>query len=235
MDTSNHYIPSATAPEKKRWIDSRIFHLIPRALQFLFAVVVAALYGIDLAHATKTQAHAEAPWIYAEFLACVSGLTCTIHILATAIVSAPKPAWDLFDAVVFILWLAQVGVFGTIYCAPLTAIPPEYETATLSISRMRAGVWISLVNMLLWLLTTVLGVAGCIRACSSSRRSRRRDASRGGDDTCDEMEVGSRIQKDVDDRLSWADAEKQIMEHCSDQPPEYREKDVADMWPVEKK
>ncbi|KKK27265.1 hypothetical protein ARAM_002239 [Aspergillus rambellii] len=209
MDTSNHYIPSATAPEKKRWIDSRIFHLIPRALQFLFAVVVAALYGIDLAHATKTQAHAEAPWIYAEFLACVSGLTCTIHILATAIVSAPKPAWDLFDAVVFILWLAQVGVFGTIYCAPLTAIPPEYETATLSISRMRAGVWISLVAS-----------SGC---------------EPGGDDTCDEMEVGSRMQKDVDDRLSWADAEKQIMEHCSDQPPEYREKDVADMWPVEKK
>ncbi len=127
-----------------------------RTLQFVFAVTVAGLYGVDLAHSTKSNNHAHAEWIYAEFVAALSALTCIVHCFVTV----TQVGWSAWDGVLFVLWLAQVGVFGNAYTSHVN---PEYETATLSIPRMRAAVWINLVNMVLWFATMVLGISWCIR------------------------------------------------------------------------
>jgi hypothetical protein len=150
------------------WHKSGLCGVISRAtlrtLQFVFAVTVAGLYGVDLAHATKTNNHARAEWIYAEFVAALSSLTCIVHCFVTV----TRVAWSAWDGVLIILWVAQVGVFGTVYTS---GISMEYSNATLSVPRMRAAVWIDLVNMLLWCATTMLGIAWCIRTRKVTRRT----------------------------------------------------------------
>lgn len=153
---------------------SAIYHLftisrVLRALQLIFAAVVAGLYGTDLAHFTNTHAHADAEWIYAEFVAAVSAVTSLIFILVSSI----HVAWSVLDMTIFVLWLAQVGVFGTIF---YPTVRPEYTGSTTSVSRMRAAVWVDLVNMVLWLLTAVLRVARSIRARKESRKASKGNA-----------------------------------------------------------
>jgi hypothetical protein len=98
-------------------------------------------------------------------IVCFSVVTCVFH----AFVTVKRVTWCLWDGVLFIFWLAQVGVFGSIYYAsPLNA---EYEGFTQCVPRMKAAVWIDLVNMLLWFSTFVLGVAWCIRARKITRRT----------------------------------------------------------------
>lgn len=138
---------------------------IARALQWIFAIVIAGLYSVDLAHFTKIHAHAHAEWIYAEFVAAVSAITC----IAFCSVTSNHVAWSLLDAVIFVLWLAQVGVFGSIY---IPSVQPEYMGVTLSVGRMRAAVWISLINMVLWLLTALLRIVWCVNARKASRQKK---------------------------------------------------------------
>ncbi|RAQ55800.1 hypothetical protein AFGD_011225 [Aspergillus flavus] len=136
-----------------------------RTLQFVFAIVIAGLYGVDLAHATEVNARAPSQWVYAEFVAAVTALTCIVHCFITV----THVAWSAWDFVLFVLWLALVGTFGAIYIS--NNVLDEYEQATSSIPRMRAAVWISLVSMVLWFATTVLGIAWCCRTRKVTRRT----------------------------------------------------------------
>lgn len=140
-----------------------------RALQFIFAIVIAALYGVDLASASKAHRHGQTEWIYAELVVVLSAITCTVHCFVTVV----HVAWVSWDAVLFVLWMAQMGVFGNIYIHQ--EIQQEYVEATQSIPRMKASVWIGLVNMLLWLLSTVLGISWCIRTRRTTRRTDKED------------------------------------------------------------
>ncbi|KAL3489203.1 hypothetical protein BJX62DRAFT_239290 [Aspergillus germanicus] len=173
--------PNATPPEIKPveqyCYREGIYGLNARAtlriLQYIFAIIVTGLYGVDLGHATSIKAHARAEWLYAEFVAAASAITCLIHCLVTV----TRVAWCAWDGVLFVLWLAQVGVFGTIFYPETKS---GDENAIESVTRMRAAVWISLVNMFLWFVTSSLGVGWCIRTRSSvcrtdgdSRRFRR--------------------------------------------------------------
>ncbi|KAF4770335.1 hypothetical protein HAV15_013021 [Penicillium sp. str.  len=74
-----------------------------RTLQFVLAVTVAGIYGVDLAHATKTNQHANAEWVYAEFVAALSAITCILHCFVTV----TRVGWSAWDGVLFVLWLAQ--------------------------------------------------------------------------------------------------------------------------------
>ncbi|KAJ6112094.1 hypothetical protein N7523_008155 [Penicillium sp. IBT 18751x] len=151
------------------WYKNGIFGLHSRAtlrvLQFIFAIIVAGLYGVDLARATKRNAPAPAQWVYAEMIVVFSAVTCAVH----AIVTVKHVLWCLWDGVLCVFWLAQVGVFGSIYYA--SPIDAEYEDLTQCVPRMKAAVWIDVVNLLLWLLTFVLGVAWCIRTRKITRRT----------------------------------------------------------------
>ncbi|KAB8271959.1 hypothetical protein BDV30DRAFT_239928 [Aspergillus minisclerotigenes] len=158
-----------------------ISRAVLRTLQFVFAIVIAGLYGVDLAHATEVNARAPSQWVYAEFVAAVTALTCIVHCFVTV----THVAWSAWDFVLFVLWLAQVGTFGSIYIS--NNVLDEYEKATSSIPRMRAAVWISLVSMVLWFATTVLGIAWCCRTRKVTRRT-------------DQVEVGKEqiLERDSD-------------------------------------
>lgn len=187
-----------------------------RIFQFIFAIVVASLYGIDLGHFTNVNAHADAEWIYAEFVAAVSAIICLIFSFMTSI----HVAWSILDAAIFVLWLAQVGVFGSIF---YPTVRPGYVGSTTSVTRMRAAVWIDLVNMVLWLLTSVLRIAWCIHARKHSRPSnmakgdstpffgflsRSRDLHIYGDQEYGCLNVDQEAPKGVDTKMSekkWAD------------------------------
>jgi hypothetical protein len=166
--TTPNPAPPESKPVEQYWHREGIYGLNVRAvlriLQFIVAVIVAGLYGVDLSHATSINAHAQSEWIYAEFVAAVSAITCLIHCLVTV----TRVAWCAWDGVLVILWLAQVGVFGTIFYPETKS---GYENATQSVTRMRAAVWICVINMALWLLTTALGVGWCIRTRRSVRRT----------------------------------------------------------------
>lgn len=147
---------------RKGGVRSLISRLALRPLQFVFAMVVAALYGIDLAHATKTNNTAPAEWVYAEFIVTLSAITCIVHFFVPVI----HAAWSTWDGILFVLWLAQTGVFGNIYISG--PIDDDHRKATLSIPRMCAAVWLDLISMLLWLTTFILGITCCCRARKST-------------------------------------------------------------------
>ena len=145
-----------------------------RTLQFVLAAIIAALYGVDLAQSTKTSTHASSEWIYAEVVASLSAITCIIHCFCTV----TRVGWCTWDFVLFVLWMAQTGVFGNIYISP--SVEKNYERETSSLKRMRAGVWISLVCMVLWLGTFVLAVGWCIRTRKVVRRTDKAEAVKQG-------------------------------------------------------
>ncbi|RDL42504.1 uncharacterized protein BP5553_02483 [Venustampulla echinocandica] len=134
-----------------------------RTFQIIFALIVAALYGVDLQHATKTHTKANSAWVYAEVVASLSILTCTVHLCVT-ITRIGSCVWDW---VVFLLWVSQFGVFAAIYIGGKSGTD---KIAIESVSRMQAAVWIDMVNMLLWLGTA----GGGIVWCCTERRARRR-------------------------------------------------------------
>lgn len=178
-----------------------------RTLQFVFAITVAGLYGVDLAYATRTNNTAPTEWVYAEFVAAVSAITCIVHCFVTVV----HVAWSAWDGIVFVLWLAQVGVFGTLYSSSVKN--KYYENVTLSVPRMRAAVWIDLLNMLLWFATFILGIAWCCRTRKVTRRV----------DPCDDAEVAltadvleqsalDGYKKEVEDLASKHIVEKRVDE-----------------------
>ena len=70
-----------------------------RTLQLVFAVVVAALYGVDLQGATQDSTSPPASWIYAEVAAALSILTCAAHCFFTV----KRVAWVMWDFVLCVL------------------------------------------------------------------------------------------------------------------------------------
>lgn len=134
-----------------------------RALQCLFALVVAILYGLDLQKATSKHLEADSRWIYAEFVAGVSMIVCIIHLFFTA----TSCGWTVLDGMLSILWLAQFSVFASQFLSDDT---PLYDAKFYtSESRMKAAVWINLISMLLWFATTVLGIMRC---CARRRKAK---------------------------------------------------------------
>jgi hypothetical protein len=93
---------------------SYLLFVLLHVSQFILAVTVCALYGIDLDRARKAGVHADGRWVYAEVVGGLSALTavllCVPYILRFALVWA----WNL---ILFILWIALFGIFGKA-CSP---------------------------------------------------------------------------------------------------------------------
>jgi hypothetical protein len=139
-----------------------------RTLQFIFAIIVAATYGVDLHHSTNTHTHGNSAWVYAEVVACLSILTCMVHCFVTV----KRVAWCAWDWVLFFLWVSQFGVFGTIYIGGKNVVEEDF---TQSVTRMKVSVWIDFVNMLLWFATAVGGIVWCCTARRVTRLTDRLD------------------------------------------------------------
>jgi hypothetical protein len=79
--------------------------------QFVLAITVCALYGIDLDRMRKANVHADGRWVYAEVVGGLSALTTILYCIPFILRFALVWAWNL---VLFILWIALFGVFGKV-------------------------------------------------------------------------------------------------------------------------
>ncbi|KAM0207041.1 hypothetical protein ACHAQD_012212 [Fusarium lateritium] len=132
-------------------------------------MAVAVLYGLDLRRAKNGHVQADSAWIYAEFVAGVSIVVSVAHLIFTTAVWY----WALLDGLIFVLWVAQFGVFATTYLKTGEKVDDDEFAAVVSYSRMRSAVWVNLISMLLWLATIIQGIIGCY-----TRRKNRRQKER---------------------------------------------------------
>jgi len=125
---------------------SKILRIVARFLQFVLALTVAGLYGVDLHHAAQAHKYADSKWVYAEVVAGVSCITILVYMIPIL------KTWACFgwDALLFILWMALFGTFGKMYIN-------ENPEGDAGVTRMKHAVWVDLVNMLLWFMTAVYG------------------------------------------------------------------------------
>jgi hypothetical protein len=93
------------------WALSYLLFALLHFSQFVLAVTVCALYGIDLDRARKAGVHADGKWVYAEVVGGLSALTAILYCVPFILRFALVWAWNL---VLFILWIALFGVFGRV-------------------------------------------------------------------------------------------------------------------------
>ncbi|KAK0655124.1 hypothetical protein B0T16DRAFT_396227 [Cercophora newfieldiana] len=113
--------------------------------QFVLAVTVCGLYGVELDRARKAGVHADGKWIFAEVVGGLSAITSLLYFLPFILRFALVWAWNL---ILFILWIALFGTFGSMYIKE----DPEGNS---DIQRMKNAVWVVLANAILWLIATI--------------------------------------------------------------------------------
>ncbi|KAK4624619.1 hypothetical protein CLAFUW4_05325 [Fulvia fulva] len=121
-----------------------------RFFQFVLALTVCGLYGVDLHHASQApNGYADSKWVFAEVVAGLAAFTIILY--ASLGCCMPTLSEKLFgwDWVLFILWTAVFGLFGSIY---IHADPSPEQHGQ---QRMKNAVWVDLVNMLLWLVSAI--------------------------------------------------------------------------------
>ncbi|MCJ1226626.1 hypothetical protein MMC12_003279 [Toensbergia leucococca] len=52
-----------------------------RFFQFVLALTVAGLYGVDLSNARKKHVYADSKWVYAEVVAGFAAATCLVYVV----------------------------------------------------------------------------------------------------------------------------------------------------------
>ncbi|KAI1840948.1 hypothetical protein JX265_004666 [Neoarthrinium moseri] len=119
-----------------------------RGIQLVFALVVVGLYAHRVDEDRRAGRAQSAAWAYATVVAGMSCITCVVY----AIPFAPVHRLFAWDLTLFILWIAVFGTFANIF---LKREEDEYEGTSVRV--MKVGVWIDLVNCLLWLATGAYG------------------------------------------------------------------------------
>jgi len=112
-----------------------------RGLQFIFALVIAGLYGKDISDGNHSS-----KWVYAEVVVGLTAVTTLVY-LVPFVRSFKMFFWD---ALLFIFWTALFGVFGNIY------IHKDCK-GNGTCNRMKAAVWIDMIEMLMWFISAVVG------------------------------------------------------------------------------
>ncbi|KAF7514459.1 hypothetical protein GJ744_000229 [Endocarpon pusillum] len=140
-----------------------ILNLVLRFLQIVFALAVVGLYAQDLNKAHKVDKYSDSRWGFATAVAVLSAITALVYAILPLLISSFTTA-ILFgwDAILFILWTAIFGLFGSMYIN----VDPGSDGG---ISRMKNAVWIDLINMLLWFVSAIVGGIGFWRWRKGSR------------------------------------------------------------------
>ncbi|KAK1769000.1 hypothetical protein QBC33DRAFT_513905 [Phialemonium atrogriseum] len=107
--------------------------------QFILAVTVCALYGVDLHRASSEGGHHDGKWIYAEVVGGLSALTALLYFIPFIIRFAAVWIWN---AILFILWIALFGL-----------VRSEVLKGHTDSQRTKNAVWVVLASALLWLIT----------------------------------------------------------------------------------
>lgn len=122
-----------------------LIRLVLRFLQFILGITVIGLYAVDLRKADKMDAYTDGKWVFAVVVGTLSAVTVLIYAIPFI-----KSYWAFgWDWLLFILWTALFGTFGSIF---IKAKPTPEQHGQI---RMKHAVWVDLVNMLLWLITAV--------------------------------------------------------------------------------
>lgn len=56
-----------------------VSRFVLRFIQFILAITVAGLYGVDLHNGTKAHVPADGKWVFAEVVAGLSAFTCLLY------------------------------------------------------------------------------------------------------------------------------------------------------------
>ncbi|KAK4133482.1 hypothetical protein BT67DRAFT_404761 [Trichocladium antarcticum] len=124
---------------------SHLLFSILHFFQFVLAVTVCALYGIDLDRARKAHAHADGKWIFAQVVGGLSALTAVLCLIPFVLRFALVWAWNL---ILFILWITLFGLVGNLYIK-------QDANGDGDIQRMKNAVWVVLASAILWLIGTL--------------------------------------------------------------------------------
>ncbi|KAI1761995.1 hypothetical protein GGR53DRAFT_446771 [Hypoxylon sp. FL1150] len=110
--------------------------------QFVLAITVCGLYGVDLQRARSQGKYADGKWVYAEVVGALAALTAILYMVPFILRFAAVTIWSF---ILFVLWIALFGLFGNMYIHE----DPEGNS---DIQRMKNAVWVDLANALLWLI-----------------------------------------------------------------------------------
>lgn len=122
-----------------------IAHTVFRFLQMVMAWAVVGLYGTDINKANREHKYSDGKWVYAVVTGCLSAITCILYMIPFM---SRIPFAFLWDTILFILWIALFGLFGSMYIK-------ENAEGDAGVKRMKNAVWVDLVNALLWLISAV--------------------------------------------------------------------------------
>ncbi|KAG5979048.1 hypothetical protein E4U55_005626 [Claviceps digitariae] len=114
---------------------------------FALALAVCGLYGQDINSSQKVDGYSSSNWVYAVVVGSLSAITCVFYFIPallrhSGVVGA---AWNF---ILFILWIALFGVFGSLYIH-------KDAKGDHGIQRMKSAVWVDLASALLWLFSAV--------------------------------------------------------------------------------
>lgn len=117
-----------------------------RFFQFVMGLTVIGLYTVDLENARRANKYVDSKWVWAVVCGTLGSLISLIFMLPLV------KAWFFFyvDAFLFLCYVIAFGIFGKLFI-------PEDAEGNEGITRMKNAVWVLLTNMLLWLVTAVLG------------------------------------------------------------------------------
>lgn len=139
--------------------------ILLRFFQFVLGITVIGLYATDLDSARKAGKYIDSKWVWAVVCGTLGSLVSLLFMLPLV------KAWFFFyvDVFVFLCYLIAFGIFGRMFI-------PEDAEGNKGITRMKNSVWVLLTNMLLWLVTAVLGAVVFWR----SRKARTTHTGRAG-------------------------------------------------------
>lgn len=123
-----------------------ILRIVLRLFQFVMGITVIAMYAVDLDRARKAGAYTDTKWVWAVVCGSLGSFVSLVFMMPFA------KAWFFFvvDFVVFVCFLAAFGIFGKMYIG-------EDAEGNKGVQRMKNGVWVLLTNVVLWLITAVVG------------------------------------------------------------------------------
>jgi len=137
-----------------RFSIANIINLVLRFLELIFALAVVGLYAQDLNKARKEHKYSDGKWVFATVVGSLSAVTALIFAIVPLLISYTAVAiLFAWDCVLFILWCGVFGLFGSMYIHA----KPEMDAG---IQRMKNAVWVDLVCLLLWFITTIMGAVG---------------------------------------------------------------------------
>jgi len=113
--------------------------------QFILAITVCGLYGVDLHHAATSGKYQDSKWVYAEVVGGLSALTAMLFFIPFILRFAFVWVWN---TILFILWIALFATFGSMYIK-------ENAEGNADVQRMKNAVWVDLVSALLWLTSSI--------------------------------------------------------------------------------